>query len=163
MELKFSIWWKEMAYYSSFLVYGPHIWLQFLIATSQGYLPGGKKFWSDDPGGVENGAEVQYIVKRDGLLLQFLSRWPHYLIAVSPSNFPGLPLVSWKGRAGDTLMVDDFRTNEDEERAQQQILWSIIQYTVGIGYCDYHLVTLVSVLIGYCDYFPNSQKPISVL
>ena len=36
-------------------------------------------------------------------------------------------------------------------------------YTVGIGYCDYHLVTLVSVLIGYCDYFPNSQKPISVL
>ena len=35
--------------------------------------------------------------------------------------------------------------------------------TVGIGYCDYHLVTLVSVLIGYCDHFPNSQKPISVL
>ena len=35
--------------------------------------------------------------------------------------------------------------------------------TVGIGYCYYNLVTLVSVLIGYCDYFPNSQKPISVL
>ena len=32
--------------------------------------------------------------------------------------------------------------------------------TVDIGYCDYHLVTLVSVLIGYCD---NSQMPISVL
>ena len=35
--------------------------------------------------------------------------------------------------------------------------------TVGIGYCDYHLVTLVIVLIGYCVYFSNSQKPISIL
>ena len=82
-----------MAYYSSFLVYGPHIWLQFLIATSQGYLPGGKKFWSDDPGGVENGAEVQYIVKRVGLLLQFLRKWPlfwlQFLIATSQGYFPG--------------------------------------------------------------------------
>ena len=38
-----------------------------------------------------------------------------------------------------------------------------LQYTVFIGYCDYHHVTLLSVLIGYCDYFPNSQKPILVL
>ena len=28
-----------------------------------------------------------------------------------------------------------------------------VPITVSIGYCDYHLVTLVSVLIGYCDYF----------
>ena len=43
--------------------------------------------------------------------------------------------------------------------------WVILSdsITVGIGYCDYHLVTLVSKFIGYCDYFPNSQKPISVL
>ena len=35
--------------------------------------------------------------------------------------------------------------------------------TVGMGYCDYHLVTLVSVLIGYCDYFPNSQVNFSTV
>ena len=30
---------------------------------------------------------------------------------------------------------------------------NLILSTVFIGYCDYHLVTLVGVLIGYCDYF----------
>ena len=48
-------------------------------------------------------------------------------------------------------------------RSKRRIILPRTDPTVGIGYCDHLLVTLVSVLIGYCYYFPNSQKPISVL
>ena len=62
------------------------------------------------------------------------------------------------------LMNDDLHTGIDELLKKKLILNGRQKCdTVGIGYCDYHLMTLVSVLIGYCDYFPNSQKPISVL
>ena len=54
----------------------------------------------------------------------------------------------------DRLGQEGRRAALEEAKGGRRL--ALAKGTVGIGYCDYHLVTLVSVLIGNCDYLSNS-------